>query len=150
MKKRVRIDGRCYYFDSQGYCLINEVTPDGYTVDGTGAWAVNGVVQYQAQEPVASAEENPLEGTYVGYNQIAGYTTTIVIPAEGPLYYKETGEGRDFSHYFDYDVNDNEIWIVAAARVLYYDVPINIEPDGNLTCIDYAEEGPFSVWFMKQ
>jgi len=49
------IDGRCYYFDSQGHCLINEVTPDGYTVDGTGAWAVNGVVQYQAQEPVASA-----------------------------------------------------------------------------------------------
>ena len=34
-----------YYFESQGYCLTNTVTPDGYTVDVSGAWAVDGVVQ---------------------------------------------------------------------------------------------------------
>lgn len=39
------INGRCYYFDSNGYCLQNTVTPDGYTVDASGAWTVNGVVQ---------------------------------------------------------------------------------------------------------
>lgn len=39
------IDGRCYYFDSNGYCLQNTVTPDNYIVDASGAWTLNGVVQ---------------------------------------------------------------------------------------------------------
>ncbi len=34
-----------YYFDEQGYCLLNTATPDGYMVNGDGAWVVNGVVQ---------------------------------------------------------------------------------------------------------
>jgi len=41
------IDGKNYYFDSDGHCLMNTITPDGYTVDGTGAWTVNGIVQQQ-------------------------------------------------------------------------------------------------------
>lgn len=44
------INGRCYYFDSNGYMLANTTTPDGYTVDATGAWTVNGVVQTQSTE----------------------------------------------------------------------------------------------------
>lgn len=35
----------CYYFDSHGYCLLNATTPDGYYVNGSGAWTKNGVVQ---------------------------------------------------------------------------------------------------------
>lgn len=42
------INGRCYYFDSNGYMLASTTTPDGYTVDATGAWTVNGVVQTQS------------------------------------------------------------------------------------------------------
>lgn len=41
------IDGKCYYFTDAGYCLINTTTPDGYTVDGSGAWIVDNVVQTQ-------------------------------------------------------------------------------------------------------
>lgn len=41
------IDGRCYYFTPQGYCLQSTTTPDGYQVDGSGAWMINGVVQTQ-------------------------------------------------------------------------------------------------------
>lgn len=38
-----QIDGRWYYFNekSDGFCgtmLSNTTTPDGYTVDGSGAW----------------------------------------------------------------------------------------------------------------
>ena len=44
------INGRCYYFDSNGYMLANTTTPDGYTVDATGAWTVNGAVQTQSTE----------------------------------------------------------------------------------------------------
>ena len=35
----------CYYFDQYGYCLMNTITPDGYQVDGNGAWVVNGAIQ---------------------------------------------------------------------------------------------------------
>ncbi|MBQ7796021.1 MAG: hypothetical protein IJ374_05620 [Lachnospiraceae bacterium] len=35
----------CYYFNSNGYCLLNTTTPDGYQVDINGAWVNNGVVQ---------------------------------------------------------------------------------------------------------
>lgn len=35
----------CYYFDMYGYMLANTTAPDGYTVDGNGAWTVNGVIQ---------------------------------------------------------------------------------------------------------
>lgn len=37
----------CYYFDSNGYMLADTTTPDGYTVDASGAWVVDGVVQTQ-------------------------------------------------------------------------------------------------------
>ncbi|MDO4324701.1 MAG: hypothetical protein Q4E24_01485 [bacterium] len=35
----------CYYFNQQGYCLLNTVTPDGYTVNADGAWTTNGILQ---------------------------------------------------------------------------------------------------------
>lgn len=31
-----------YYFDSNGYCLMNTTTPDGYQVNENGAWIENG------------------------------------------------------------------------------------------------------------
>ncbi len=37
----------CYYVDERGYAFINTTTPDGYTVDGNGAWVIDGVVQTQ-------------------------------------------------------------------------------------------------------
>ena len=41
------VDGKCYYFTPDGYCLQNTTTPDGYTVDASGAWTIDGVVQVQ-------------------------------------------------------------------------------------------------------
>lgn len=35
----------CYYFNADSIMSANTTTPDGYTVDTTGAWTVNGVVQ---------------------------------------------------------------------------------------------------------
>ena len=47
------IDGKCYYFTpntiaggpKQGMLYKNGITPDGYSVNETGAWTVNGVAQ---------------------------------------------------------------------------------------------------------
>lgn len=33
----------CYYFDADGWCIMNGKTPDGFTVNANGAW-VNGAV----------------------------------------------------------------------------------------------------------
>ncbi len=35
----------CYYFDANGYVLMNTTTPDGYTVNESGAWVQDGIVQ---------------------------------------------------------------------------------------------------------
>lgn len=35
----------CYYFKEDGYLLTDGVTPDGFTVDASGAWVQDGVVQ---------------------------------------------------------------------------------------------------------
>ena len=50
------IDGLCFYFTPEGYCLSDTDTPDGYQVNDFGAWVVDGVVQIQG-----GAEVNCLE-----------------------------------------------------------------------------------------
>ncbi len=35
----------CYYFDADGFLLVDSPTPDGYWVNEDGAWVENGVVQ---------------------------------------------------------------------------------------------------------
>ena len=35
----------CYYFDNMNHLAVDTTTPDGYQVDKTGAWIVDGVVQ---------------------------------------------------------------------------------------------------------
>jgi len=55
----------CYYFDANGYCLLNTTTPDGYQVDANGAWIENGVVKTQKtavlQPSNTVAEDDPYE-----------------------------------------------------------------------------------------
>lgn len=98
------IDGKCYYFDAKGCCLLNTVTPDGYTVDETGAWTVNGVVQtqyagsntqnidsqaawkgiYVASDGqtvvVTAADGNYVYLTYTGYSEEGWYSETEKLP----------------------------------------------------------------------
>jgi hypothetical protein len=59
----------CYRFDGSGYCLINTTTPDGYTVDGNGAWTQNGQVQTRAAQTSAdsSADQVNLSDTFRVY-----------------------------------------------------------------------------------
>lgn len=45
----------CYYFDGNGYMLSNTTTPDGYQVNASGAWVVNGVVQTQGTGSTGNA-----------------------------------------------------------------------------------------------
>lgn len=48
-----------YYFDGNGWLLVNTTTPDGYTVDENGAWVQNGIVQTKTlNADIASISEN--------------------------------------------------------------------------------------------
>lgn len=75
----------CYYFNEYGYCVPWSITPDGYLLDGNGAWQINGFVPTQAvpvtPTPAAAdtssqtEEEDPIIGNYTGtYNANQGKT----------------------------------------------------------------------------
>ena len=90
------IDGRCYYFNKDGYCLLNTVTPDGYIVDESGAWTVDGTVQIQNQETnqwvdtffaddgqvitVLSADSQGVLLSFSGYSEEGTYLDTKLLP----------------------------------------------------------------------
>lgn len=82
------VDGKCYYFTYDGYCLTGTQTPDGYTVDASGAWVVDGVVQTQDDGFTANADPNSFT---VG-------ALTFVMP-DGFTKYAETENSVDFSSY---------------------------------------------------
>lgn len=63
----------CYYFDANGYLLINSKTHDGYDVDKDGKWIVNSypqtrytLVSYANYLPIYEAARREYEPEYVG------------------------------------------------------------------------------------
>lgn len=46
----------CYYFDENGWMLAGTATPDGYTVNGDGAWTENGMVRTRNVQAVSDTE----------------------------------------------------------------------------------------------
>lgn len=77
------IDGKCYYFDVNGCCLLNTVTPDGYTVNESGAWTIDGVVQVQYTENNTENVTNQVDWTGV---YVAEDGQTIVVTATDTNY----------------------------------------------------------------
>jgi hypothetical protein len=97
------INGKSYYFGSNGYMLSNTTTPDGYTVNADGAWVVNGAVQTQsgatsnAQYPLAGMlEQLGLNYTgVVGWRDLDGWESNLQngsrLPSSGKYYYTNYG-----------------------------------------------------------
>lgn len=56
----------CYYFDNNGYMLANTITPDGYQVNGDGAWVDGSVVQTKRRKwySLEEAEKMALDYRY--------------------------------------------------------------------------------------
>lgn len=52
----------CYHFDNHGWMDENTITPDGYTVNISGAWTVNNVVQTRS----VNTETNSIKAHYEG------------------------------------------------------------------------------------
>lgn len=75
----------CFYFNEDGYCLKETVTPDGYTVDESGCWVVDGVVQTQVvKKEEATAETGRLSFSYaLYYNGTSGYSSQHYYSEDG-------------------------------------------------------------------
>lgn len=122
------IDGRCYYFTDNGYCLINTSTPDGYTVDGSGAWIVDGVVQTQNPTETPAQTDSAKPQYTVG-------TLTVTAPEGFTL----VSEGSDMD-IFDYGTGTSEIALLTAASYLGDEFSGNVSVLGDqaYTLIDTA------------
>lgn len=87
------VDGKCYYFDSQGYMLFNTVTPDGYTVNELGQWTINGIVQTQQGAATQESQNTQLgwqKDTASGqwrYRIKEGYVTSQWRKIDGKKYF---------------------------------------------------------------
>lgn len=80
------IDGKSYFFDSNGKMLANTTTPDGYSVNADGAWVVNGVVQTQNTSAPAKANT----GNYDPQHPLKGYMESwfVTSPITGTTAWK--------------------------------------------------------------
>ncbi|WP_270815394.1 hypothetical protein [Hungatella effluvii] len=57
----------CYYFDSEGWLLVNTSTPDGYFVNENGAWLSGDVVETKVVTPQDSKWEAKATNDYCGW-----------------------------------------------------------------------------------
>ena len=84
---------KCYYFDNDGCAMKYATTPDGYYVNGEGAWVKDGnvvTIDYQNGMPVET-----------DYSRVGGrYQTTSQKYADGSVNYYGAGD-------FPVDVNFN-------------------------------------------
>jgi hypothetical protein len=74
----------CYYFDQNGYLLTNTMTPDGYTVNESGAWVNQGIIQ---QKPSTPNTVNEMEKNGIQLLQTANQKLTQLdsVDAKGKL-----------------------------------------------------------------
>ena len=89
------IDGKCYYFDGNGYMLSNTTTPDGYQVDASGAWVVNGVVQTQGTSATTNSAyplAGMLEQLGLSYTGIEGWNDQNTLNLQNGPYLPSTGK----------------------------------------------------------
>ena len=64
----------CYYFDNEGWMAAGTMTPDGYQVNGDGAWVENGRIMTQAVSILASPIHTSGNNTLVVYFSRTGTT----------------------------------------------------------------------------
>lgn len=93
----------CYYFDGNGYMLSNTTTPDGFQVDASGAWTVNGVVQTQGTAQNTNTNNGSIPS---GYNENGLSNVAIDIlehtRAENAAKYGETKVDEIAGEYYVY------------------------------------------------
>ena len=85
------IDGKYYYFDSNGYLLVNAITPDGCLVGADGAW-----IQSQAGNPSsgtsAAAISSGTNSSYGSSYTQRSYSGSSSAGSSGTYYWTPSGK----------------------------------------------------------
>lgn len=78
------IGGKCYYFDQEGYCLLDTISPDGYKVNASGG-------DRQGVKAVGRIAKE------ARVNVVRGYSNTVdQLSIEEYFDSRDSGEGRMF------------------------------------------------------
>lgn len=104
----------CYYFGQDGYMLVQTATPDGYQVNGDGAWVKDGAVQTQGGKAAADTERYTVIG---GPNRLAPPNGLQgIYPFDMNLYHEfKTGAAHIGTHTYQ----PNEFFIVPVEQYTY-------------------------------
>lgn len=107
----------CYYFNASGYCLLNTTTPDGYKVDGNGAWIENGVVQKRVGSgtTAAGSSGNTTNIQPTKYN----FTAEQILSFTGQFLHDIIPD-RNYDDIWYYDYLKNIYDLGLAGKALYY------------------------------
>ena len=104
-----------YYFDANGYLIMNSITPDGYMVNEKGQWVYEGVIQrkyYEIKIPKQKVSETKNRSTQIKEEKIIGYRKdtslgpTIVIVAFILLFIIAIANETNQSKYKNRDYNN--------------------------------------------
>lgn len=104
----------CYYFDQDGWTLNFSTTPDGYQVNGIGAWVENGVLMTQGVATVDLTKASSLVGTYVGKSYDGTeYTQILTDNGDGGIRVTEPDFGYTGVYYYSGDNHyRGYVWVI--------------------------------------
>ena len=83
------IDGRCYYFNQEGWMLSDTVTPDGYRVDAGGAWIPDLLEAYPVRIHFSTMPFHFIREKTGPYVTERRETIDAIVQALGGLQFKE-------------------------------------------------------------
>lgn len=145
----------CYYFNQNGYALMNTTTPDGYSVDNNGAWLSAGKVQTKVVSNADSTvQQEGLSGIWSGYDQIMGQTITYEIDGSNIIEYTIDNECIVPSHAqgsTTFTRNGNVLQLGKTENVGYLAGNGKLKyENGNLIATDWGEDGSYEVVYTRQ
>ena len=79
----------CYYFDADGWMLVNTTTPDGYQVNENGAWIENNIIKTSdlgQKNSNANTSIMPNEGLYLYYKADIFDENSQTLACSGQVY----------------------------------------------------------------
>lgn len=164
------INGKCYYFDESGYMLSGTTAPDGSTVDESGVWTVDGVVQTQGTDAGAGTQTassaNPYDND-VNRAALAAYLYDLKNTDYSLTYYADDIEALTMDpHFAVLDANGDGVYEVffhcggsdmGSHWLLYYDNGVKKKAfGGTMLTIGTLENGQFYItggnrrWFWGE
>lgn len=151
-----------YYFDSNGYLLANTTTPDGYQVNESGAWTINGLIQSKPIEIQNSNQAQMLQNDHTAIELSAGtYLVGEDLPAgqyiavnDGYCYVKigadpnmNTLYASESAHYcIPFEVRNGD-WIYSSKGMIYSidDVELDLSKAGMFVVGKHIKEGNYKL-----